>query len=70
MTCTWHEKDSGRCTSIATHPQLDKLGYTWANLCGVHDNALQGAIKDPDVRKMLSAWVKASGGAKKLASTF
>ena len=62
MNCTWID-----CISPATHPQLDKRGAVWANLCGVHANALDGAVRDPDVRKMLSAWVKAKGGAKAAA---
>ena len=41
----------------------------WANLCGVHANALDGAVRDPDVRKMLGAWVKAKGGAKAAAES-
>ena len=59
--CTWVG-----CTEAATHPQLDRNGTMWANLCLHHHAQLAESIV-ASVPKMLSAWVKAKGGAKKAA---
>lgn len=75
--CTWATKPAGelvgspyvRCEQRATAPQHDKVGRVWANLCTTHAAELEAAIIHPDVRKMVAAWVKASGGATKLAET-
>lgn len=61
-TCTWVD-----CVMPAEQPQVDRSGVVWANLCLGHASTLKTACTDPDVRKMLSAWVKAKGGAKKAA---
>lgn len=64
-TCTWVD-----CKHPAEHPQTAADGVLWANLCHGHLKALQDAINDPDTRKLLSAWVRAGGGAKTMASRF
>ncbi len=63
MTCTWVD-----CPNEATKPQIGERGQ-WANLCDQHDAELQDAIANFDARKLLSRWVKASGGAKKMAES-
>ena len=60
-SCTWEG-----CTEDATQPQLDKNGRAWVDLCYRHHEVLGTAI-DSGVPQMLSAWVKAKGGAKKAA---
>ena len=65
MKCTWVD-----CINTATKPQLNEQGNQWANLCDEHHEQIQKAIEELDVKALVSAWVKASGGAKKLASTF
>ena len=57
--CTWVG-----CTVVATHPQLDRNGTMWANLCLHHHAELSESIAT-SIPKMVSAWVKAKGGAKK-----
>ncbi len=61
-TCTWVG-----CTERALHPQHGKDGSQWADLCSKHVHELDAAIEDGPPR-MLSAWVKAQGGAKKAAA--
>lgn len=62
MQCTWKD-----CKYTACHPQKRKDGAVWANLCEEHNKVLTDAVTDRNVKKLLGAWVKASGGAKKLA---
>ena len=62
--CTWVG-----CAAHATHPQMATDGVVWADLCAVHDLALEQAMV-AGVPQMLSAWVKAQGGAKKAAERF
>jgi len=62
MICTWKE-----CTMEAKHPQLDRNGNEWANLCDIHHDELESAI-GAEPKRMLSAWVKAMGGAEKAAN--
>lgn len=57
--CTWIG-----CTEAPTHPQLDRNEAVWADLCLHHHAELADAIT-ASIPKMLSAWVKAKGGAKK-----
>lgn len=64
MQCTWKD-----CKNTACHPQKRKDGAVWANLCEEHNKVLTDAVTDRNVKKLLGAWVKASGGAKKLAGT-
>ncbi len=59
--CTWKD-----CNSKAINIQLDKNGKEWANLCKNHHNELEEAIDNPQPKKVLRAWVLASGGAKKM----
>ena len=57
--CTWLA-----CSAAAKHPNRAKTGEIWANLCDRHQQALDESIADDtSPRKMLSAWVKAQGGA-------
>jgi len=58
--CTWRD-----CKEVAEFPQLDRDGKEWSNLCSKHHNEQAEAIKVGNVKKMLSCWVKARGGAKK-----
>ena len=59
--CTWEG-----CAEVSTHPQLDRNGAMWADLCLHHHTELADSMV-ASVPKMLSAWVKAKGGAKKAA---
>ena len=58
--CTWVN-----CAHDALHLQLDKAKNQWADLCDLHDAELDSSIKDGPVKRMLSNWVKAKGGARK-----
>jgi hypothetical protein len=60
--CTWEG-----CVADATHPQLDKAGHIWAQLCNEHHNELDAALEALSVKATLRAWVKAQGGAKAAA---
>ena len=62
--CTWVE-----CTVEAKHVQNDRNGEPWADLCDAHDEELDAAITCMDAKRMLSSWVKASGGPKKMMET-
>lgn len=62
--CTWVE-----CKKEAKHEQKGRGGKVWAYLCEEHNNELEAALAAEDVKKLLSSWVKASGGAKKMAET-
>lgn len=62
MQCTWKD-----CNGEASHPQHDRDGRQWANLCDEHHKELDDACLALDVKKMMRAWVLASGGAKKMA---
>jgi hypothetical protein len=59
--CTWVD-----CKEEGTHVQLDKFGKEWAKLCSTHHILLDNALKNLEARKILSYWVKASGGSRKL----
>lgn len=68
MLCTWVD-----CKNEACHPQVGKGGNKWADLCGMHHAILELASDGFISGKtgpgpMLAAWVKASGGAKKMAN--
>lgn len=64
--CTWKD-----CASEAKHPQIASDQQQWANLCDEHNSELEMGIlqtgETRDVRSLMSAWVKAQGGAKKAA---
>lgn len=62
MICTWMD-----CLDDAIHKQLDKNNREWANLCDKHNKMLIDAIDNAKPQPLLSYWIKASGGAKKLA---
>ena len=64
MKCTWVD-----CSADAKYPHLSKDGTPWANLCDDHHAQVEKDCDpvDCDIRKMLSSWVKASGGAKVMA---
>ena len=57
--CTWVD-----CTEASTHPQIGQTGQVWANLC-LHHHAELNTAMSTSVPRMLSAWIKAQGGAKK-----
>jgi len=56
--CTWKE-----CLKLAEHKQLAKDGTPWANLCVSHELILNEALAGRDVKKIMSYWIKAQGGA-------
>jgi hypothetical protein len=58
--CTWEN-----CNEVATYPQVGKDKEIWANLCQAHHAKLDSELLD--VKKVLSNWIKASGGAKVMA---
>lgn len=58
MECTWKG-----CDKEAVQPKLDRDGNQWADLCEDHHGELEKAI-GAEPKRMLSAWVKAMGGAK------
>ncbi len=64
MECTWKD-----CKGIATHPQLDKNGKEWSNLCNKHHNELDKSIEGLFPKSILKSWVLSSGGAEKLANS-
>ena len=69
--CTWKG-----CSNFGKHSHKDKLGQEWAYLCDIHHNELEEALNamtskeeyngEKSIRKMLSAWVKARGGANNI----
>lgn len=61
--CTWKDPDFDRCTNHATYPQTANDGSVWANLCNYHHMLMDKEVGS-DVKKMLSYWVRAQGGAK------
>jgi hypothetical protein len=65
MNCTWVD-----CKKTAKVPEVASDGEVWANLCDEHHNELEEAIGCLEPKKLLRAWVRASGGAKKMASRF
>lgn len=62
MKCTWKD-----CKDEATKQQLDKNGEEWANLCQDHHEILEDHLESLEPKRILGAWVKASGGADKMA---
>jgi hypothetical protein len=55
---------------MAISSQLDRDGNQWAHLCEKHHKLLDGAVSKPDAKLLMAYWIKASGGAKKMAKTF
>lgn len=62
MKCTWKD-----CTKVVCHPQLDKYGNQWANLCHEHHMELEQSLEKLDAKTLLRNWVLANGGAKEMA---
>ena len=60
--CTWVD-----CTEKAEFPQKANDGSIWARLCPEHHKMLDDAL-GVDVKKTLSYWIKAQGGAKAAAA--
>ncbi len=50
--------------------EADKELEQRMHFCQEHHDQLAGYITNGDVKKILGFWVKANGGAKKLAETF
>ena len=50
--------------------EADKESPNRMHFCQTHHDQLAQYVKDNAVPKILGFWVKANGGAKKLASTF
>ena len=51
----------------AAYHEHDRNGRIWANLCQEHHDKLIAGLDSLDSKTILSNWVKASGGAAKLA---
>lgn len=67
--CTWQDPPDKRCTNAGDYDHKDSLGVVWASLCFDHNQQLEKDT-DPnnlDVRACLRSWVRACGGAKKMA---
>ncbi len=66
--CTWYYRDSNSsCGNEALHEKYGKDGILhgcWANLCDRHHEELEEAIQSLDGKQIMSAWIKAGGGAK------
>ncbi len=63
IKCTWKN-----CKNDAIYSQVAKDGEVWANLCEEHHNLLEECISDiENPKKLLGAWIKAQGGAKRAA---
>ena len=61
--CTWQDPAKPPCSNRGLHPQTAQDGEVWAVLCDEHHEMLDSVI-GKDVKKMLSYWVRAQGGAK------
>ena len=57
--CTWVG-----CAATGHHQQVAKDGSVWAMLCETHLAEFNAAYEPFNVKKVLSTWVKAQGGAK------
>jgi hypothetical protein len=62
MKCTWVGCDRGAVETVR-----DKTGKPWAHLCKEHNSEMDSCIVAGDAKGTLRSWVRASGGAKKLA---
>lgn len=61
--CTWID-----CQASGFYEQKAKDGRVWATLCETHDKLVHAAYESGDVKRILSNWVKAQGGAKAAVS--
>lgn len=62
-TCTWVG-----CRSEAVIEIETKDGDVWANLCSEHNAELDRSVMSFSPPKMISAWIKAKGGAEAAAA--
>lgn len=60
--CTWRD-----CQNAAEVPQLGATGEMWANLCKPHDAELAQDLAGDNMKKWMSSYVKAKGGAAEAA---
>lgn len=74
--CTWVDPSTPlgierRCDQPAHWQQPSQDGEVWADLCDKHADELNDSIEshnaEPDVKLILRNWVRAGGGAKKMA---
>lgn len=70
--CTWTDPaPGGRCQWEAEQVQRDAEGQPWASLCRKHTKELDAASDisrtDWNAGTALRAWVRAGGGAAKMA---
>lgn len=67
--CTWQDPPDKRCTLDGNHDHKDNLGVVWASLCDAHHEKLERDTnpENLDIKACLSSWVRASGGAKRMA---
>jgi len=61
MKCKWKD-----CNNKGSIPQLDKNRSQWAFLCEEHHKELEESIESMEPKAILQAWVRASGGPKKM----
>lgn len=59
MRCTWVD-----CQDTGLHAQLDRDGRAWSTLCEAHKLALDQVMVEGNVKKIISSWIKASGGSR------
>lgn len=74
MNCTWVDPIDKQCTRVATNPHVARDGKEWANLCDAHHAEFEKCSDESargggNIGAMLRSWVRASGGAKKMAET-
>ena len=60
--CTWKN-----CNEDSVTEEKDRNGRIWAKLCQEHHDELDKSLNEFNPKKILSCWVLASGGAKKMA---
>ncbi len=66
--CTWMDPaPTGRCQAPAAHPQKDKEGQTWANLCEAHHKELNTAADVSRKDWKPGPMMRAGGGAEAMA---
>lgn len=68
--CTWQDPPDKRCPLEGNHDHKDNMGVVWASLCDQHQAEFNDAYdetKPADVPLMLRCYVRAGGGAKKMA---
>lgn len=66
--CTWQENETiGRCAGASAQVLRSEDGQPWAALCAQHYAEHEAALAAQEPRAILRCWVKASGGAAKLA---